>query len=418
MTRDTGSGPTPPVRARAALAPQWLTLHGCRRVLVVVHTEVYGQRLRDLLPLLAADLRIQVYFTIAPHAFNAGAARTLSALGASALPWREALRIEFDLVLAAGSQGVERLRGPLLRLPHGIGHMKLSRLSDDRTPGMPRAVGGMGRQYLTWQGRVVPKAVALAHREELATLERDCPEALPVARVIGDATHDRIAAGLGGRPRFRSALGLRRGQKLLLVCSTWGTGSAFNRLDALLPRLVAEIPESGYKVAVLVHPNVWSGHGSWQVHSWLAAAKRHGITVLPPDADWRPLLIAADWVIGDHGSVTLYATLTRAAILHARFPEQDVNAASPGAELARVAPALSAAHPLAEQLAYAHAEYPAAAYDRIARRISSEPGRFARNARRLMYQLLGLGEPAHAPTLPPLPAPRPWSEYGPGEVSA
>lgn len=118
------------------------------------------------------------------------------------------------------------------------------------------------------------------------------------------------------------------------------------------------------------------------------------------------MIIAADWVIGDHGSVTLYATLTQAAIILARFPAEDVDPASPGAELARIAPALSPSHPLPEQLAYARAAHPAVEYARIAHRISSEPGRFGRNTRRLMYRLLELGEPAYEPSLPPLPLPR------------
>jgi hypothetical protein len=397
---------------------QWLTLPGCKRVLVVVHTEVYGRRLRDLLPLLESDLRVQVDFTIAPHAFNAGAERSLRGLDSTVLPWEAVLGTEYDLVLAAGSQGIEQLRGPLVRLPHGAGHNKLSRAADDRNPGAPRTVGGMGRQYLMRDGKVVPRAVALAHRDDLATLARTCPEALPVAEVVGDATHDRIVSSLPLRRRYRAALGLRRGQKLLLVSSTWGLGSSFNRLDALLPRLLAELPPDRYLIAVLVHPNVWSGHGDWQVRSWLSAARRRGIVVIPPEADWRPPLIAADWVIGDHGSVTLYATLTRAAILLARFPAADVDLASPGAELARTAPALSPAHPLPEQLTYARAEYPAQEYARIAGRISSEPGRFGRNARRLMYGLLGLGEPAYAPDLPPLPLPGNWAHAGTDEVPA
>lgn len=406
MERDIGAGTAPAEPASAVGASQWLTLPGCKRVLVVVHTEVYGQRLRDVLPLLESDLRIQVDFTIAPHAFNAGAARSLPWAHGSPLPWKEALARRYDLVLAAGSQGVEALRGPLLRLPHGAGHMKLSRLADDRDPGAPRTVGGLGRNYLVRNGRVVPRALALAHRDDLLTLSRDCPEALPVAEVVGDATYDRMTASLPLRTRCRTALGLRGGQRLLLVSSTWGTGSSFNRLDSLLPRLLSELSSDDYRVAVLVHPNVWSGHGDWQIRSWLSAARRRGIALVPPDADWRSMIIAADWVIGDHGSVTLYATLTQAAIILARFPAEDVDPASPGAELARIAPALSPSHPLPEQLAYARAAHPAVEYARIAHRISSEPGRFGRNTRRLMYRLLELGEPAYEPSLPPLPLPR------------
>ncbi|MFD4629275.1 hypothetical protein ACFVYR_05140 [Streptomyces sp. NPDC058284] len=386
-------------------ASQWRTLPHCKRVLVVVHTEVYGSRLRELLPLLESDLRIQTHFTVAPHAFNAGVERVLRTLGNTVLPWEAALRMEFDLVLAAGSQGVHRLRGPLLRIPHGAGHIKLSRLADHRDPGAPRTVGELGRQYLTRHGKVVPKALALAHREELATLARTCPEALPVSEVVGDACHDRLVASLPLRGRYRTALGLRPGQRLVLVSSTWGPGSSFNGLDALLPRLLTELDPARHLVAILVHPNVWSGHGDWQVRSWLAVAQRRGIVVLPPDTDWRVPLIAADWVIGDHGSVTLYATLTPATLLLARFPVTDINPDSPAAELARTAPSLSPVHPLAEQLAYARTECPTEEYERIGRRISSEPGRFARNARKLMYRLLGLGEPAYEASLPSLPVP-------------
>ncbi|MEI5519280.1 hypothetical protein WB401_09325 [Streptomyces brasiliscabiei] len=392
-----------PQRTVSVETGQWLTLTGCKKVLVVVHTEVYGQRLKDLLSLLESDLRIQVAFTMAPHAFNRGAERSLPGRAGSVIPWEEAVRTDFDLALAAGAQGTDRLRAPLIRLPHGAGHMKLSRLDDDRDPGAPRTVGGLGRHYLTRNGTVVPKVLALAHQEDLDLLAHTCPEALPAARVVGDACHDRIVASLPLRSRYREAVGLRPGQKLVLVASTWGRGSSFNRLDALLPRLLAELPRKEYRIAVTVHPNVWSGHGDWQVRAWLAALRRRGVLVVPPQADWRVPLIAADWVLGDHGSVTLYSTLTRAAILLTRFPEADVRPGSPGAELARTAPALSPAHSLRRQLAYAAAEYPAEEYARIAGRISSEPGRFHRNMRRVIYRLLGLGEPACPTAARPLP---------------
>ncbi|MHC5905890.1 hypothetical protein ACVNF4_18605 [Streptomyces sp. S6] len=416
MNRSTS--PKPAETASRTGASQWLTLPHCKRVLVVVHTEVYGKRLLDVLPLLESDLRVQVEFTIAPHAFNPGAARSLPTLHGGLIPWETAVRSRFDLVIAAGSQGLHLLNGPLLRLPHGAGHIKLTLPDDNRHPGTPRTVEGLGRRYLVRDGQLIPAALALAHHDDLGALRRHCPEALPVAEVVGDSSYDLLKAGLRRRTRIRAALGLRRGQKLVVVSSTWGSGSNFNRLDALLPRLLAELDPAVFRTAVLVHPNVWSGHGDWQVRSWLSTARRHGIAVVPPQADWRTPVIAADWLIGDHGSVTLYATLARVPILLARFPSDDVNPDSPSAELARVAPALSAGHRLPEQLAYARATYPADDYARIARQLSSEPGRFGRNLRKLMYRLLELGEPAHPPTLPPLPLPTPLWGPAQGEVSA
>lgn len=398
----------------AGVAGQWRTLPVRKRVLVLVHTEVYGRRLQDLLPLLESDLRIEVVFTIAPHAFNGGVAQFLQGLGATVLPWSEAIRTTFDLALAAGSQGMEQVRAPLVRISHGGGHMSLARrpAGGAAEHSGPREPGGItGRDHLTWEGVVVPRAVALAHRDDLRALEQWCPEALPVAEVVGDPTYDRVAASLPFRERYRAELGLGPDQHMVLMTSTWGDRSAFNRLDALVPRLLAELPAHRYRTVMLVHPNVWSLHGHWQVRAWLADCRRAGVTLLPPEADWRGPLIAADSVVSDFGSVGLYATMTGAPILLSRFPHRDANPLSPGMALALAAPSLSPTRPLADQLAYAAAEYPRREYARIARRISSEPGRFNRNMRRLMYRLLGLGQPAYPPATEPVP-------FSSGQVSA
>jgi hypothetical protein len=407
-------GPTGPViRDRG----QWSTLTGCKKVLVVVHTVVYGQRLQDVFELLRSDLRIHVRFTMAPHAFNPGVGAFLAALDAQVLPWAEAVADDYDLVLAAGSQGVEKLRGPLVRIPHGAGHMKLTGPRD-----ATRGVSGLDRSFLVWGDRVVPAAYALAHRDDLALLSRSCPEALPIAEVVGDASYDRIERSLALRDGYRRALGLRDGERLVLICSTWGLGSSFNRLEALLPRVLSDLdPADGFRTALLLHPNVWSGHGGWQVRAWLAGGGRRALSIVDPATDWRPLMVAADAVIGDHGSVTLYAALCGLPIVMARFPGQDVNPHSPGAALAALAPSLSLTHPLSRQLSYAKDRYDPAAYRAIAARISSEPGGFNRRMRRLMYRLLELGEPAHEPETEPLPLPDPlatpagWA--GEGEAS-
>ncbi|MFI1016889.1 hypothetical protein [Streptomyces sp. NPDC020965] len=392
---------------------QWLTLVGGKRVLAVVHTVTYTKRLLDILSLLEADFRLQVVFTAPPHAFGDEVPLFLARLGSAVVPWDDAVRMTFDLALAAGPRGVEHLRAPLITVPHGANYLK-------RIAGVPGAgVAGLRRQDIAPGGRL-PAAVVVPHHAEVDELARTCPEALPLVSVAGDPVHDRITASLPLRDAYRRALGLADGEKLVVAASTWGPWSSFGRFETLLPRLIGELPDEGYRTAVLVHPNVWSGHGAWQVRSWLARCSRLGTVLLPPRADWRAVLIAADWIIGDHGSVTLYGTLTGAPVLLASSPEQEINPASPAAALAVTAPALSAAHPLIEQLHYATAEYRPEDYAAISSRITSEPGRFNRNMRRLMYRVLGLGQPAHEPTTVPLPHPPPLDTWGsePWEASA
>jgi hypothetical protein len=389
-----------------AHARQWLTLTGRKKILVVVPTVAFGKRLREVLPLLAEDFRVQVVCSVPPHEFGHGVARFLERLGSVVVPWDDAVRMRFDLALAAGPRGLEQLDAPVITMPHGANYLK-------RLVGAPDPhVLGLARQDVVPGGERLPAAVVVPHRDELDALGRSCPEALPVACVAGDPVHDRIMASLPLRDRYREALGLREGQKLVAVVSTWGQRSSFgSRIEGLLPRLLAELPREEYRVVALVHPNVWSGHGPWQVRAWLGSGGPQAIAATPPEADWRPVLTAADWIIGDHGSVTLYGTLTGAPILLACSPEQEINPASPAAALAMTAPALSPARPLVDQLRYAAAEYRREEYAPIAARITSEPGRFNVNMRRLMYRVLGLGQPAHTPLTRPLPVPPPLDTW-------
>ncbi|WP_181727228.1 hypothetical protein [Streptomyces sp. PT12] len=379
---------------------QWLTLPGRKKVLAVVHTVPYGKRLSEIVGLLAQDFRIQLLFTAPPHELGDGASRYLHDLGGPVLPWDEALRLEYDLVLAAGPRGMGEVRGPVVTVPHGASYLK-------RRAGASRThVYGLGpSDILLGEDRRPPAAVVLPHAGDLRQLERSCPEAVPVATVVGDPVYDRIAASLPGRERYRTALGLLPDEELVTVVSTWGPHSSFGGIETLMPRLLSELALPGQRIALLLHPNVFSGHGSFQVRAWLSRCIDRGIAVVPPQADWRALLVAADAIIGDHGSVTLYGTLTEAPILLAASPSQEINPDSPAAALALTAPALTPGHALSEQLGYAAAEYRREEYAAIASRISSEPGLFARNMRRLLYLVLGLGQPAHAAPTAPLPLP-------------
>nr|WP_246531193.1 hypothetical protein [Streptomyces bathyalis] len=384
---------------------QWLTIRNCKTVLVVVHTIPYAQRLRDVFRLLESDFRIQVVFTVAPHPLGDGIAEYLRQLGISTVPWNQAVSAQFDLALAAGSRGVHQLRAPLIRLSHGAGHIKLLREVGDPSRQSSRTAGMLSRQHLLHNGRVVPTAVAFAHERDLEELKRSCPEALEAATIVGDPCLDRITKSLPHRAAYRRALGVEDDRRLVVVSSTWGPSSTFGRFEVLLPQLLSQLPQDRFRVALLVHPNVWAGHGSWQVNSWLASCRGQGLAVLPPEADWEALLVAADYVIGDHGSLTAYSTAAGIPILLTDSPDREVAGTSPAAVLASAAPVVSPAHSLAEQLRYAAAQYWADGHRQVAETLSSEPGRFHRRMRGLMYRMLGLGEPAWEPTTPIAPLP-------------
>lgn len=381
-----------------------LTAETIRKVLVIVHTAVYGQRLRDVLSVLESDPQIELSFTVAPHTFDAGARRLLRAEGKDELPWEQAISNRFDIALAAGPRGIERVSSPVVLIPHGASHIKLAHIRGPSNIREGRAAHGLSREHLMRDGRVIPKAIVLAHEESRTELSRWCPEALPVAHIIGDPFLDKIKASLPRRTEYRQALGLSKRQKLLLVSSTWQPGSSLSRLKALLPRLEAELPMNRYRVAVTVHPNYWEGvNGPWLI-SLLKFYKHHrSIKMVAESVDWRQLLIAADWVIGDHGSVTLYGAVTQTPTLLTHFPFTEINTASPAVELPMIASKLSPSVPLMSQLHSATLSYRRENHISIEQRLASEPGEFGRNIRHLLYRFLQLEPPEHPSTTKPLP---------------
>jgi hypothetical protein len=113
------------------------------------------------------------------------------------------------------------------------------------------------------------------------------------------------------------------------------------------------------------------------------------------------VLVAADLVVGDHGSTAVYASAAGRPVLWAGDGEDDVAPGSAAALLARSAPRLHADRPITPQLADARARHQMALSEAVAVRITSEPGHFDRNMRRLVYRRLELTQPPSISVTPP-----------------
>jgi hypothetical protein len=387
-------------------AARWITRTGCKTVLVIVHTVTMGQRLTKLLPLFETDQRVQVVFTAGPHAFGNGVARLLRRLDGVVIPWQQAIETPFDLALAAGYPSVHEVRAPLIVVPHGAAYNKLVVRSGVGGTVAARGVYGLDQQHLVQGGRVVPDALVLSHRADLAVLGRQCPEAVPVAEVVGDPCYDELAVSRPLRAVYRKALGVAEEKRLVVTASTWGTGSLFGRLTDLHDRMLAELPSSQYEMVALLHTNVWYGQGPRQIRAWLSTARRRGLVLLPPESEWLSALLAADVVIGDAGSTSVYAAAAGVPVIIGTFATEDIAPGSAAALLADGGPRLRFDRPFAQQLADAIAHHRPELSESVAARITSEPGQFRRNMRRLIYRRLGLTQPASIPVTPP--ARLPW----------
>ncbi|WP_433259611.1 hypothetical protein ACQPYK_48605 (plasmid) [Streptosporangium sp. CA-135522] len=422
-------------------AARWTTFSDCRTVLVVVHTVTALTRLLDILPVLSTDRRIQTVFTSpGTSTFHSGVDEFLRDMEAPTIPWAQATHTPFDLALTASLGGeLHKISAPLIIIPHGVGYTKYSKYRSTevqkyrstevqkyrstevqkyrstevqkyRSTEVQKYVFGLGRDQLMHNGRVIPAALVLSHDEQREQLQRNCPEALPVAVVAGDPCYDRIVVSAGRRAEYRRALGVGVDMRLVLMTSTWGQESLLGRYPDLASRLLAELPLDEYRVVAVLHPNIWHGHGPWQVRTWLAEAQRAGLALVPPREGWRAALVASDIVIGDHGSVTFYGAALGRPIVLGAFGEEDLDPSCPTAELGRTAPRLDLRRSIREEIDDTLAGHAPGRYTALTSRALAVPGESQTRLLELMYRLMNMATPEDPPTAISVPPPEPETQ--------
>ena len=346
----------------------------------------------DFLGEVLADPRIQIVFTVedqSPSAFHRGASDLLEMVEAPVISWAQAASRRFDLAICSSHRGsLTQLDAPLLVGLHGAGIGKPSALPD---PDVLRqtASGAVGE--------VPALTTAVAHPEQIPYFADPeaphSPGAVDV-QVVGDPLLDRLVASEAWREQYRSELGLRDDERLIVLSSTWGDNSLMNNLSDLATRLTAELPADHYRVAYVLHPNIWIGHGGWQVRAWLRRERSAGVLIVPPWRNaWRSCVIASDAVIHDHGSVGLYAAALGRPTLHVVHDTRDMLAGSAIAELTRLSPRLRLDRPLLPQVSGAIDEYRTGQYRDATSRVSGAPGQALALHRDLIYRLLRLEPP-------------------------
>ncbi len=384
-------------------AHRWSTFQGERTLIVAARTVTSTVRVLETLPsLLRDDPRVTVVFAYDDtSAFNSGVLPLLHTAGCRVMPWEQLGQIAPDLILSA-SENIDVPEGdcPVLVLPHGIGFQKFvpdSRSSGERLSGVvPDSLLESGRAWLAVSHPAQEEQLLVAH-----------PKTAGRTLLTGDPCFDELVASRPHRQAYREALGVPDHQRLVVVSSTWGSTSLLGRHPSLLPRLLAQLPCDEYRVGAIVHPNVWSAHGAWHIRSLLSSALDAGLLLMPPVHAWRPALVAADVLVGDHGSVTLYGASAGTAVRLAAFGDDAV----PGTaahDLAAVVPRLDLQGDLLQQVRDASAEPTPHRHAAVAARAFAEPGHALARLRTALYRLLKLPEPpSPPPSSPMLPVPDP-----------
>jgi hypothetical protein len=355
-------------------------------VLAVGRTVTSTVRLLEVLELFRDDVRVQVVFAVDPGSvFRDGVRELLMSVGAKIVSWDQVTTVGADLVVTA-SENVDLagVAAPVVVLPHGVGFHKLLPGRD----GDVRVSGVVPDRVAARDGVVV----VVSHPGQIAQLKQVSSLVAERAVVAGDLTYDRFVASARLRDRYRRGLGVEDGRRLVVLTSTWRGQSLWGRWRDLPERVLAALPADEYQVAMILHPNVWFGHGPWQVRTWLTRAREAGLMVVPPIAGWQATVIAADVVVGDHGSVTFYAAAMDTPLLLGAFGDEAVPATAM-AELGRRAGRLDPGRPLRPQLDAAMAGHRPGRLATLAGEAFTLEGQASVRLRDLLYERLRLPPP-------------------------
>lgn len=359
-------------------------------VLIVVRTASTLLRMLDVVSLVSSDIRVQVLFTIEPGSpFVDDLSEVLRDRGVAAIPWHQACHRRFDLVLTARLTR-ELPHGPVVLIPHWT----YARVD------LPAVLGVSEIDDM----RNVVTVVEETERERLRADVRALAEN---AVIGGDSSFDRMVTSHTERGRYRRALGVDDDQRLVVLSSSWSLSSLFGEYPDLPIALLSQLPSDDFRVALVLHPNVWGGHGHWQIKTWLHDALERGLLLIP-SGDERATLLAADCVIGDHGQLTRYATALGHTVLSLGSRANPGETAD-GSEaiVPSAGPPLDVDGDLHAQVTWAIERGDRDQALSVVTTLVERATAHTRVLRERLYAMLGIAEPDAPPELTPLPDPSP-----------
>ncbi|MBB4957697.1 hypothetical protein [Micromonospora polyrhachis] len=342
--------------------------------------------------------RVRLHYSV-PSGTSEGSAAILAAAGGVRIPWQELDIAYFDLVLAAEPTLVSGISGPAIVLGPDPIQQETAGPRGVELPGveLPGAEAPPGH-------RSTPRSWALAHQRQRDRLRaRYSGPALPCV-VVGDPTYDRLIASKPMRSDYRTAVKVCAGQNLVLVALAGDPGSWFDRSTKLLRRLSRELPAVKYRLMLLLPSGAGYAPGIRQARARISGADGNRFMLIEPEIDWRSILIAADQVVGEYGTVTGYAAAIGRPVWLTDGPKTGVPGSIAESVLS-VASFIDPVVPLCQQIPTSVARRAAGRYE-IVDRLTSMPGRSACALRSQIYPLLRLDGPQGRTRYRPVPVPK------------
>ena len=376
-------GPAAPDAAR------WATFRGEKIVVCLARTYTSAITGLDLMRIFDGDEQVKVLYTVCPGSkFERGAAELFRWHNVDTIPF-DALPEARCHLFVTTSEKIDFTslpKVPAIVVPHGVGFNKFVPDADsdaDRLSGLVDNASLRG-------GNVTQMTT---HPDLVRQLEEVTEHIVGRTELGGDFGFDLLRNSRIERGVYRRALGLAQGQHLVVFSSTWGSESLSGLETWEIERALAQLPIETFKVALVLHPNIWSFEGEGNVRRRLnRLVERSGLVLVDPRQGWHAVFVAASVVVGDNGSLSLYAAMNGTPLLIYAFSSKVVSRTTMEF-LGATAPRLDPVRNLRDQIQDAIAGEGQIAPQLLVDRTISHPGQADELLRDLCYRKMGLAAP-------------------------
>ena len=233
-------------------------------------------------------------------------------------------------------------------------------------------------------------------------------------RLVGMPKADCLVNGSLERDAILAAAGLDPARPSVLYAPTW---TRFSSLNAMGEEVVRGLMTAGYTVLVKLHDNsldmAYESSGGIDWAARLSPLLQGGHGLLVRDANASPWLVAADVLVSDHSSIGFEYLLLDRPVVRIEMPELIRRAGIPEEYVALMAAASTTVSTAGEVLrsverGFADPGHKSETRRRVAAELFYGPGGATQRARRELYALIELAEPA---------APRASDERSDSEVA-
>lgn len=230
----------------------------------------------------------------------------------------QALCTPWDLIIFADHNNTRWFHPDIPKINYGHG------LTSGKTHG-PGGSWHFGQNALDNHGRPLYHVmfVESAHFRNIALGEN--PALDGTLAVVGSLTADRLLALDQQRNDVQRKLGIGLKKPVFVIFSTWGPGSLLQRFGLAVLNQLPDLAQQ-YQIFLIIHPlnDQDEFPDKLAILERLEEYKRGGLALrVEPDESWVPYLAAADIVLTDHTSLSLYYALLERPLF---FVPLDTNA--------------------------------------------------------------------------------------------